>query len=130
MAKEVVFFESGSWHHRVKLLQEDGTTRYSKRGGFETKREAEISYKKYEAEYHEAYRTHHFIRSADIRLDDYLRYWVEEIYSARIEGTTLRVANYVLYNLILPGMNQGIKLRYVNAEYLDELLAVVSKTCE
>ena len=46
MAKEVVFFESGSWHHRVKLLQEDGTTRYSKRGGFETKREAEISYKK------------------------------------------------------------------------------------
>ena len=130
MAKEVAFFESGSWYHRIKLLQEDGTTKYSKKGGFKTKQEAEVSSQKSEAEYREAYRTYHLVKSADTKLDDYLRYWVEEIYGARIEGTTLRVANYVLYNLILPGMNQGIKLRYVNAEYLDELLAVVSKTCE
>lgn len=54
---------------------------------------------------------------------------MEQIYSVRIEGTTLRVAYYVLYDLLLPNMNQGIKLRYVNTEYLDELLAVVSKTC-
>lgn len=130
MAKEVAFFESGSWYHRIKLLQEDGTTKYSKKGGFKTKQEAEVSSQKCEAEYKEAYRTYHLVKSADTKLDDYLRYWMEQIYSARIEGTTLRVATYVLYNLILPGMNQGIKLRYVNAEYLDELLAVVSKTCE
>lgn len=55
---------------------------------------------------------------------------MEQIYSARVEGTTLRVANYVLYDLLLPNMSQGIKLRYVNVEYLDELFAVVSKTCD
>lgn len=126
----VAFFEAGSWHHRVKLLQEDGTTKYSKKGGFQTEEEAEISCRKYEKEYENACRTFYAVRSADMMLDDYLKYWLEQIYSARIEGTTLRVANYVLYDLLLPNMNKKIKLRHVNAEYLDELLAIASKSCE
>lgn len=125
-----VFFEAGSWYHRVKILQEDGTTKYSKRGGFQTKEEAEASYKKAESVYKKAYQVHHTSLFPDMKLEDYLVYWLEQIYSERIEGTTLRVANYVLYNLLLPYMGQGIKLRYVNAEYLDELLASVSKICE
>ena len=125
--KSVAFFEAGSWYHRIKLLQEDGTTKYSKKGGLQTEKEAEISYRKYDEEYKKAYRAYHATKSSDMKLDDYLVYWLEQIYSARIEGTTFRVANYVLYDLLLPNMDQGIKLRYVNAEYLDELLAVVSK---
>lgn len=128
--KSIAFFEAGSWYHRVKLLQEDGTTKYSKKGGFQTAKEAEISYHKSEEEYKKAYRACHACKSADMTLDDYLMYWLEQIYSARIEGTTLRVANYVLHDLLLPNMDQGIKLRYVNAEYLDELFATVSKVCE
>ena len=126
----IAYFEAGSWYHRVKLLQEDGSTKYSKRGGFRTEKEAEISCRKCEEEFQNAYRTFYAIRSADMMLDDYLKYWLEQIYSARIEGTTLRVANYVLYDLLLPNMDQKIKLRHVNTEYLDELLAIVSKSCE
>lgn len=128
--KGVVFFEAGSWYHRVKQLQQDGTTKYSKKGGFQTEKEAELSCSKYEEEYKKAYRAYHAAKPTDaMKLDDYLIYWLEQIYSVRIEGTTLRVANYVLYDLLLPNMSQGIKLRYVNAEYLDELLAVVSRVC-
>ena len=54
--KGVAFFERGSWYHRFKLLQEDGTTKYAKKGGFKTAKEAEQSYHKYEAEYKKAYR--------------------------------------------------------------------------
>lgn len=128
--KSVVFFEAGSWYHRIKLLQEDGSTKYSKKGGFQTEKEAEASCRAYEEEYKKAYRAYHAARFTDMKLDDYLIYWLEQIYSARIEGTTLRVANYVLYDLLLPNMVQAIKLRHVNAEYLDELLAIVAKTCE
>lgn len=128
--KSVVFFETGSWYHRIKRLREDGTTKYSKKGGFRTEKEAESSWRKCEEEYQKAYRAYHAVQSADMKLDDYLVYWLEQIYSARIEGTTLRVANYVLYDLLLPNMNQGIKLRHVNAGYLDELLTIVSKSCE
>ena len=46
--RSVAFFEAGSWYHRIKLLQEDGTTKYSKKGGFMTAKEAEESYFVYE----------------------------------------------------------------------------------
>lgn len=127
--KNVAFFEAGSWYHRIKVLQEDGTTKYSKKGGFATAQEAEISYHAYEEEYKKAYRAYHVSSSTDFELKDYLIYWLEEIYSARIENTTRMLASYVLYDLIIPNMSQGIKLRYVNSEYLDALLETVSKAC-
>ena len=128
--KSIAFFEAGSWYHRIKLLQEDGTTKYSKKGGFMTAKEAEASYRKCEEEYKKAYRAYHVSSSTDFDLKEYLIYWLEEIYSARIENTTHMLASYVLYDLIIPNMNQGIKLRYVNVEYLDALLETVSKACE
>lgn len=128
--KGITFFEAGSWYHRVKLLQEDGTTKYSKRGGFQTEREAEQSYRKFDEEYKKAYRAYHAVSSTDFDLKDYLIYWLEEIYSQRVESTSHMLAAYVLYDLIFPNMNQGIKLRYVNAEYLDALLAATAKACE
>lgn len=128
--KRSVFFEAGSWYHRVKILKEDGTTMYSKKGGFQTDTEAEKSYLKYEEEYKRAYRAFYAPKSADMTLESYLAYWLEQIYSARIENTTRRVAEHVLYGLIMPNVDPEIKLRYVNAQYLDGLLEVVSKTCD
>ncbi|MCM1124703.1 MAG: site-specific integrase [Eubacterium sp.] len=128
--KSTAFFEAGSWYHRVKILKEDGTTSYSKKGGFATAEEAEKSYKQYEEEYARAYRNYHAPSSADMEFSDYLIYWLEEIYTPRIENTTKMLAAYTLYDLILPNINQSIKLRYISVEYLDALLEKASKTCE
>lgn len=128
--KSTAFFEAGSWYHRIKILQKDGTTKYSKKGGFATAKEAEASYHKYEEEYKKAYRAYHISSSTDFDLKEYLIYWLEEIYSARIENTTRMLASYVVYDLLIPNMNQGMKLRYVNVEYLNALLETVSKVCE
>ena len=68
--------------------------------------------------------------NADVDLKDYLLYWFEDVFSQRIENTTRMVGAYVLYDLILPNMQQDIKLRYANEEYFDSLLSVVSKACE
>ncbi len=59
-----------------------------------------------------------------------MAYWFEDVFSQRIENTTRMVCVYVLYDLILPNMQQDIKLRYANEEYFDSRLAVVSKACE
>lgn len=32
--KSVAFFERNSWYHRIKTLNEDGTIKYGKKGGF------------------------------------------------------------------------------------------------
>lgn len=128
--KTVAFFEAGSWYHRVKILQEDGTTKYSKKGGFATPEEAEKSYRRSEEEFSKAYRSYYASASSDFDLKDYLIYWLEEIYSPRIENTTRMLASYVLYNLILPNLSRGVKLRYISVEYLDALLLKTSKICE
>ena len=128
--KGVAFFEAGSWYHRKKILRKDGTTGYSKKGGFATAEEAEKSYKKCEEEFARACRKYHAAASSDFELKDYLVYWLEEIFSPRVENTTRMLASYVLYDLIIPNMKQGIRLRYVSAEYLDALLTEAAKVCE
>ena len=130
--KVVAFYEGNAWVHRVKLLQPDGSVKYSKRGGFQSEAEAEASYYKYEKEFKKATRTYQMSvkPNPDVDLRDYLLYWFEDVFSQRIENTTRMVCAYVLYDLILPNMQQNIKLRYANEEYFDSLLAVVSKACE
>ncbi|MCD8082838.1 MAG: site-specific integrase, partial [Clostridiales bacterium] len=52
------------------------------------------------------------------------------VYSARAESTSKALATYVIYDLLLPNMEQRIRLRYVNAQYLDELIAAAAKASE
>lgn len=128
----VAFYEGSSWYHRVKLLQPDGTVKHSKRGGFQSAEDAEISYYKYEEEFKKALRNYQMSTkvNVDIMLKDYLLYWFEEVFSERIESSTRMICAYTLYDLILPNIQQDIKLRFANAEYFDALLAVVAKSCE
>lgn len=130
--KGVAFYEETSWFHRIKLLQPDGSTKYSKRGGFQSEAEAEASYYRCEEEFKKASRAYQMVSKVnqDVNLKDYLCYWFEDIFSERIENTTRMVCAYVLYDLILPNMQQDIKLRYANEEYFDSLLDIVSKVSE
>ena len=43
--KSVAFFERNSWYHRTKALQDNGTVKYGKKGGFSSQAEAEGSYR-------------------------------------------------------------------------------------
>lgn len=128
----VAFYEETSWFHRIKVLQPDGSVKYSKRGGFQSEAEAEASYYRYKEEFKKASRAYQMASkpNPDVNLRDYLLYWFEDVFSQRVENTTRMVCAYVLYDLILPNMQQDIKLRYANEEYFDSLLAVVSKVCE
>ena len=129
--KRVVFFEGKSWYHRIKELQDDLTTKYGKKGGFETPEEAEKSYWEYEKRYQKKQRNLQIakMQKTDVMLGDYLEYWFENIFSPRIETTTRMVGAYTLYNLILPSMEADIKLKYISVEYLDALLERVAKIC-
>lgn len=123
------FFENNSWYHRTKTLQDDGTIKYSKKGGFATSEEADKSYKRHEAEFKKAYRAYHLANqiNTEVLLKDYLIYWFEEVFSERIETTTRMVGAYAIYDLILPNIEYDIKVRFTNTEYLDALLERVAK---
>ena len=129
--KSKSFFENNSWYHRTKVLQEDGSVKYSKKGGFATSKEADKSYEQYEAEFTKAYRAYQLAHqvNTEVMLKDYLIYWFEEVFSRRVESTTRMVGAYAVYDLIMPHLEYDIKVRYVNGDYLDTLLATVAKAC-
>lgn len=129
--KRVVFFENTSWYHRYKEILDDMTVKYSKKGGFETAEEAEESYWQYEKRFKDRQRELQiaYKKNTEAMFGDYLKYWFEHIYSERIETTTRMLGSYTLYELIMPSMENDIKLRYVTVEYLDALFQTVSKIC-
>lgn len=129
LQNSTAFFENNSWYHRTKTLQDDGSIKYSKKGGFATSEEADKSYKKHEAEFKKAYRAYQLANqiNTEVMLKDYLIYWFEEVFSQRIETTTRMAGAYVIYDLILPNIECDIKVRFTNTEYLDALLERVSK---
>lgn len=125
-----VTFMRGSYYHKIRTLQEDGTIKHGRKGGFKSEAEAAESYKKYEEDFLRANRAYQVKHSRDFGIRDYLIYWLEEVYVHRIANTTRELAAHVLYNLILPQITQEVKLRYVNAEYLNALLLKASKACD
>jgi len=124
--KGAAFFEAGSWYHRTKKLNADGSTSYSKKGGFSSAAEAEISYAKCEEEYRLAYRNLKASPALDMNLSDYLEYWLDNIFRQRVENSTYSLSRYVLDILIMPEIQYSIKLKNVTSSYLDSLLEKVS----
>lgn len=53
-----VFKRGDSWYHYIKILKDDGSTVYSKKGGFATASEAEKSYRECEEEFKKACRSY------------------------------------------------------------------------
>ncbi len=129
--KSVAFFERNSWYHRIKTLNEDGTIKYGKKGGFANQKEAEESYHRCEEEFNTSLRKQQLSNkdNKEVMFKDYLIYWFEEVFSKRIETTTRMVGAYVVYGLIVPNIDYDIKMRFVSVEYLDGLLERASKSC-
>ena len=129
--KSVAFFERGSWYHRTKTLNKDGTVKYGKKGGFESEQDAVKAYKLAEKEFKQKQRKLMMEgkNRQEVMLKDYLIYWYEEVFSQRVENTTKMLGAYVLYDLVFPNIEQDIKLHYVSVEYMDALLEKLSHSC-
>ena len=132
-SKSVAFYERGSWYHRIKILQEDYTVKYGKKGGFRTREEAEESYKICNQEYVKQLTKHHLNIDKEVYFSDYLVYWFENVFKEKNHQNNyiLGVA-YVIYNMIVPFLRKNdskgdIKLKLVNTTFLDSILEELAK---
>jgi len=123
----VAFFERGSWYHRTKTVDEKGNIKYGKIGGFATQKEAENHYWQCLEEF-EKIRLLKNNESQTILFSDYLIKWFESEFSSRIQNTTRMVTAHMIYDIILPNVQNNIKLCLVNVDYLDALLQQCSKS--
>lgn len=124
------FFERNSWYHRTKVLQEDYSVKYGKIGAFKTDKEAEDAYNKHMEEFDRTMKVKLLPQGKDITVKEYLVYWYESIFSERIESTTGYVSAYVLYSFLLPSIDDDMKLRLINVEYINAVLKAAAKYCE
>lgn len=68
--------------------------------------------------------------SADMDFKDYMDAWLFGEYASRVENTSLYLASYVWNSIIKPCCKYPIKLKNVNVEWLNALLAESSKHSE
>lgn len=127
MAKEQskAFFYNGSWYHRTKILRDDYSIGYSKKGGFKTEQEALDSCKRMEAEFEAKRKALSVKNSANISLMDYLRYWFYQVEVPNISTSTRMVYEIVLNDLLTPNIGD-VRLTLCTAEYFDEILEKVA----
>lgn len=121
MKNSVAIFENGSWYHRTKILNNDYTVKYGKKGGFKTKEEAEASFEDCENEFRKKTSGKVNELNNEITFKEYLMYWYENIFAQRIENTTKMISAYTLYNLIIPNIDKDIQLRFLTGEFLNNL---------
>ena len=127
MAKEQskAFFYNGSWYHRTKILRDDYSIGYSKKGGFKTEQEALDSYKRMEAEFEAKRKALSVKNSANISLIDYLKYWFYQVEVPNISTSTRMVYEIVLNDLLTPNIGD-VRLTLCTAEYFDEILEKIA----
>ena len=124
------FFERNTWNHRTKKLLPDYTIKYGKKGGFETAEEAEKAYQEHIKEFDRKMNMTFLEVDKEVTLKNFLLYWYVSIFSERVQSTTRYLVSYVIYGMLLPNIDEKIKLKFVSTDYLNELLDKVAKYCK
>lgn len=124
----VAFYERGSWYHRTKSIDNNGKIKYGKKGGFSTQKEAEEDYWICLEKFEQSCLARQSKNAENITLSDYLKLWFENEFSPIIQNTTRMVMAHMIYDIILPNIQSGIKLSLVNVDYLDALLLKCSES--
>ena len=119
------FFYNGSWYHRTKILRDDFTVGYSKKGGFATEKEALESNALMEAEFEAKRKALSVKNRTSITLVDYLAYWFYQVEAPIISSSTRMVWEIVFTDILKPHITD-IKLAHCAVEYYDTLLETAS----
>lgn len=115
------FFYKGSWYHRTKVLRDDFSIGYSKKGGFASEKEAIESYEKMEQELEAKRKALSVKNVGNITLSDYLTYWFYQVEVPHIASSTRMVWELVLTDILLPNITD-INFNHCTTEYYDALL--------
>lgn len=122
--KSAAFFYKGSWYHRTKILNSNGTVKYGKKGGFKTAAEARANYNSMLAAFENEKKgiTQNY---KGITLREYLKYWFYDVHVPNVDSTTRMVYEYVYSSFILPKIDE-IPLSFCSVDYIDNLLTHIS----
>lgn len=117
-------FNGKSWQIRIKIMSDDGNIKYTPKSGFATADEANHAYDEYVREFKKAARKYGFAGSydSDMSVQDYFKYYLEEILDSYCSSSTVMVYRYTLYKYILPNWQNDIQLKLLSGDEINQLL--------
>lgn len=124
--------ENNTWGHLIKTINPFSCTiEYSSRTGFSSKEEAEESYHNSLMSYKNQLSELKKDRNMPFTFSEYLDYWFQDIYTpSSTSNSTLVKYQWVLYQIILPHLQEDILLGCVNKEFLNKLLDSCQGYCK
>ena len=124
--------EDGSWGHVTQTVNPlICTIEYSYNTGFPSKKEAEESYQKSQDAYSNQIQQLKKSRKIPFTFSEYLDYWFREVYSPySTSKSTLFKYRWVLYQIILPHLQNDVLLDCVSEEFLNKLLDSCQGYCQ
>ena len=124
--------EDGSWGHVTQTVNPlICTIEYSYNTGFPSKKEAEESYQKSQDAYSSQIQQLKKSRKIPFTFSEYLDYWFREVYSPySTSKSTLFKYRWVLYQIILPHLQNDVLLDCVSEEFLNKLLDSCQGYCQ
>ena len=124
--------EDGSWGHVTQTVNPlICTIEYKCHSGFPSKEEAEESYQKSQDAYSSQIQQLKKSRKIPFTFSEYLDYWFREVYSPySTSKSTLFKYRWVLYQIILPHLQNDVLLDCVSEEFLNKLLDSCQRYCQ
>ena len=122
----------GTWGHLTKTVNPlICTIEYGSSTGFSSKEEAEESYQKSLDAYSSQIQQLKKSRKIPFTFSEYLDYWFREVYSPySTSKNTLFKYRWVLYQIILPHLQNDVLLDCVSEEFLNKLLDSCQGYCQ
>lgn len=121
-------FNGSNWQIRVKSYEENGDIRYRVIKGFSTAEEANLQKAEFDRKFERDARRWGMASTvaADISVQEYLKYYLEEVLGSYCEPSTEMVYRYTLYKHILPHWVKETRLSLVNSDEINQLLEVLA----
>ena len=127
--RKTAFYNGTSWCIRIRKYNKAERVIYTVKSGYKTKKEAENALEVLEDEFKRQTANKGKQLNPDMKYTEYLIYWYEEIFrvSDDVENSTKMCADYTIYDLILKNVKTDIEVKYLNADYLEEILEAIAK---
>ena len=124
--------EDGSWGHVTQTVNPlICTIEYKCHSSFPSKEEAEESYQKSQDAYSSQIQQLKKSRKIPFTFSEYLDYWFREVYAPySTSKSTLFKYRWVLYQIILPHLQNDVLLDCVSEEFLNKLLDSCQRYCQ
>lgn len=129
LKRKTAFYNGTSWGIRIRRYNVVGKVIYSVKSGYKTKKEAEKALEAFEDDFERQTTLVGKQLNPEMTLIEYLTYWYEEVFRCmdRVGSNTKMVADYTIYEVIIPRIKTDIAIKYLNADYIEEILDSIAK---